>query len=230
MTMAPWALPPSTAPRRAVSSCSRPTVPPPPSCTAHRAQRTAHHTQRTAHRAPRACHRPAPPVASRAPLRELSTPPRASCHFPAPPCRLLHAGYNAIRTSHNPVSPAFLAACDRVGMLVMDEAFDCWSRGQIPEPDPNPNPNRNPNPNPNPNPNANPNPNPDPNPNPSPSPSPRPSPSPSPDPDPNQARPRARAGDGNAPSRIPQQEARGGEDGLRAGGVPAGPRQLGPAN
>ena len=33
-------------------------------------------------------------------------------------------GYNAIRTSHNPVSPAFLAACDRVGMLVMDEAFD----------------------------------------------------------------------------------------------------------
>ena len=33
-------------------------------------------------------------------------------------------GYNAIRTSHNPVSPAFLAACDRAGMLVMDEAFD----------------------------------------------------------------------------------------------------------
>ena len=39
-------------------------------------------------------------------------------------------GYNAIRTSHNPVSPAFLAACDRLGMLVMDEAFDCWSRGK----------------------------------------------------------------------------------------------------
>ena len=27
-------------------------------------------------------------------------------------------GYNAIRTSHNPVSPAFLEACDREGMLV----------------------------------------------------------------------------------------------------------------
>lgn len=39
-------------------------------------------------------------------------------------------GYNAIRTSHNPVSPAFLEACDRLGMLVMDEAFDCWSRGK----------------------------------------------------------------------------------------------------
>jgi len=39
-------------------------------------------------------------------------------------------GYNAIRTSHNPVSPAFLEACDREGVLVMDEAFDCWTRGK----------------------------------------------------------------------------------------------------
>lgn len=39
-------------------------------------------------------------------------------------------GYNAIRTSHNPVSPAFLDACDREGLLVMDEAFDCWSEGK----------------------------------------------------------------------------------------------------
>ena len=39
-------------------------------------------------------------------------------------------GYNAIRTSHNPVSTAFLDACDRLGVLVMDEAFDCWSRGK----------------------------------------------------------------------------------------------------
>lgn len=39
-------------------------------------------------------------------------------------------GYNAIRTSHNPVSPAFLDACDRLGMLVMDEAFDCWEKGK----------------------------------------------------------------------------------------------------
>ena len=35
-------------------------------------------------------------------------------------------GYNAIRTSHNPVSPAFLDACDELGVIVMDEAFDCW--------------------------------------------------------------------------------------------------------
>jgi beta-galactosidase len=39
-------------------------------------------------------------------------------------------GYNAIRTSHNPVSPAFLDACDRIGMLVMHEAFDCWEKGK----------------------------------------------------------------------------------------------------
>ena len=37
------------------------------------------------------------------------------------------SGYNAIRTSHNPPSPAFLDACDRLGMLVIDEAFDTWN-------------------------------------------------------------------------------------------------------
>jgi beta-galactosidase len=36
------------------------------------------------------------------------------------------SGYNAIRTSHNPPSAALLDACDRLGMLVIDEAFDTW--------------------------------------------------------------------------------------------------------
>ena len=35
-------------------------------------------------------------------------------------------GYNAVRPSHNPFSPAFLRACDRQGMLVIGEAFDAW--------------------------------------------------------------------------------------------------------
>ena len=40
------------------------------------------------------------------------------------------AGYNAIRTAHNPPSPAILSACDKLGMLVMDESFDCWGGGK----------------------------------------------------------------------------------------------------
>ena len=40
------------------------------------------------------------------------------------------SGYNAIRTSHNPPSPVFLDACDRLGMMVIDEAFDCWNLGK----------------------------------------------------------------------------------------------------
>ena len=36
------------------------------------------------------------------------------------------SGYNAIRCAHNPPSTAFLDACDRMGMLVIDEAFDMW--------------------------------------------------------------------------------------------------------
>jgi len=35
-------------------------------------------------------------------------------------------GYNALRMAHNPCSRAMLEACDRLGMLVMDEYVDCW--------------------------------------------------------------------------------------------------------
>ncbi len=41
---------------------------------------------------------------------------------------LKKAGFNAIRTSHNPPSPALLDACDRLGMVVIDEIFDMWER------------------------------------------------------------------------------------------------------
>ena len=40
--------------------------------------------------------------------------------------QLKELGANAIRTSHNPQSPMFYDLCDRMGFLVMDEAFDEW--------------------------------------------------------------------------------------------------------
>lgn len=41
---------------------------------------------------------------------------------------LKEAGFNAIRMAHNPASVPLLNACDQLGMYVMDEAFDMWTR------------------------------------------------------------------------------------------------------
>jgi beta-galactosidase len=40
-------------------------------------------------------------------------------------------GVNAIRTAHNPPAPEFLELCDRMGFLVMNEAFDEWTHGKV---------------------------------------------------------------------------------------------------
>lgn len=40
------------------------------------------------------------------------------------------AGYNAIRSAHNPASQATLDAADQLGMLVIDEAFDAWNKSK----------------------------------------------------------------------------------------------------
>ena len=46
---------------------------------------------------------------------------------------LKEMGCNAIRTSHNPYAAEFLDLCDRMGFLVMNEAFDEWKapKGQM---------------------------------------------------------------------------------------------------
>lgn len=46
--------------------------------------------------------------------------------------RLKEAGFNAIRSAHHPMSRAMLDACDRLGMLVMDELTDMWDRHKNP--------------------------------------------------------------------------------------------------
>jgi beta-galactosidase len=42
------------------------------------------------------------------------------------------AGFNSIRSAHNPPTPEMLDICDRLGMLVMDEIFDVWDTGKNP--------------------------------------------------------------------------------------------------
>lgn len=46
---------------------------------------------------------------------------------------LKSAGFNAIRSAHQPMSSAMLDACDRLGMLVMDELTDVWTAAKSPE-------------------------------------------------------------------------------------------------
>ncbi len=41
------------------------------------------------------------------------------------------AGHNVVRTAHNIPSPAFLDACDRIGLLVLDEPFDMWEAHKV---------------------------------------------------------------------------------------------------
>lgn len=53
-----------------------------------------------------------------------------ACEFPAAARRrariLKEAGFNAVRSAHNPLSRAMLDACDEVGLYVMDELCDMW--------------------------------------------------------------------------------------------------------
>lgn len=49
-------------------------------------------------------------------------------------CQLIkEAGFNSIRSSHHPMSKEMLSACDRYGILVMDELSDMWTYHKNPE-------------------------------------------------------------------------------------------------
>jgi beta-galactosidase len=45
---------------------------------------------------------------------------------------LQEMGCNAIRTAHNPRDPEFYNICDRMGFMVMNEAFDVWMQKKLP--------------------------------------------------------------------------------------------------
>lgn len=45
---------------------------------------------------------------------------------------LQEMGCNALRTSHNPPAPELLDLCDKLGIIVMDESFDCWAQPKRP--------------------------------------------------------------------------------------------------
>ena len=48
-------------------------------------------------------------------------------------CRQMkEAGFNALRSAHHPMSKAMLDACDKLGVLVMDELSDMWTRTKNP--------------------------------------------------------------------------------------------------
>ena len=61
--------------------------------------------------------------------------PIGSAFLPAAARRQLRQlksiGCNAIRTAHNPPAPQLLDLCDKLGFLVMDEAFDEWRLGKM---------------------------------------------------------------------------------------------------
>jgi beta-galactosidase len=44
--------------------------------------------------------------------------------------KLKEMGCNALRTAHNMPTPELLDLCDKMGILVMDESFDCWHAGK----------------------------------------------------------------------------------------------------
>ena len=62
--------------------------------------------------------------------------PLGACAHPEAEARkvrlLKEAGFNALRSAHNPCSGALLDACDRMGMLVLDEYADAWVQSKTP--------------------------------------------------------------------------------------------------